>query len=178
MGQGHDSKKKNAPPRPPPPKPSAQLKAVHNAVIFTEMLQKSHSSSQMASTPSSGPPQDLLISWDAPSPSTSPTPGRYSSDGLSLRSFGSDSSGIMANGGNLSHANSRSESGFESEPDAWSETTTSYAPPPVVAAAAAGKTRHQYGVNRLLNTRDGEIRVVGRDSLSESQLITPIHFLR
>lgn len=125
-----ESKKKNAPPRPPPPKPSAQLKAVHNAVIFTEMLQKS--SSQSASTPSV-PPQDLLINWDAPSPSTSPTPGRYSSDGLSLRSYGSDSSGIgMVNGSSSSsHANSRSESGFESEPDAWSETAatpTNYAP--------------------------------------------------
>ena len=150
MGQGHDSiKKKNAPPRPPPPKPSAQLKAVHNALVFTEMLQKQthSSSSQMASTPSCGPPQDLLINWDAPSPSTSPTPGRYSSDGLSLRSFGSDSSGIMANGGSLSHANSRSESGFESEPDAWSENTASYAPPPVVAAAA-GKTMYHIALCR------------------------------
>jgi len=60
---------------------------------------------------------DLLINWD--SPPASPTPGRSSSDGLSLKSFGSDSSGTATSsglGGGFGH---RSESGFESETDAW-----------------------------------------------------------
>ena len=103
------SKKKQAPPpRPPPPKVQCQPPAVPKPRVAEASV-------------------DLLIDWN--SPPASPTPGRSSSDGISLQSFNSDSSGTgAANGGNS--ILSRSESGFDSEPDMWNETTTT-------AAAAA-----------------------------------------
>ena len=120
-----EPKKKIAPPRPPPPKAlNAQLKAVQSAIAFTGMLQPKKQN-QIPLTSSVTAP-DLLINWD--SPPTSPTPGRSSSgDGLSLKSFGSDSSGTTANG--AFSTMTRSESGFESEPDAWSESAVSVAAP-------------------------------------------------
>lgn len=96
------------------------------------MLQGPKKQTQLPLTSSVTAP-DLLINWE--SPPSSPTPGRSSSDGLSLRSFGSDSSGTTANG--AFSTMTRSESGFESEPDAWSETVT--APP-----AKTGKCTHTY----------------------------------
>lgn len=115
-------KKKIAPPRPPPPKASAQLKAVQNAVVFAGMISQPKKQIQLPLTSSVTAP-DLLINWD--SPPTSPTPGRSSSDCLSLKSFGSDSSGTHGAFSTMT----RSESGFESEPDAWSETAVSVAAP-------------------------------------------------
>ena len=114
-------KKKPAPPRPPPPKASAQLKAIQNVIVFTGALQQPQQQpnpiSQQLLTPSATAP-DLLINWD--SPPNSPTQGRWSSDALSLRSFGSDSSSGTTATGTFSTM-TRSESGFESEPDLWSE---------------------------------------------------------
>ncbi|EFX80409.1 hypothetical protein DAPPUDRAFT_304111 [Daphnia pulex] len=115
-------KKKIAPPRPPPPKASAQLKAVQNAVAFAGMISHPRKQAQLPLTSSVTAP-DLLINWD--SPPTSPTPGRSSSDCLSLKSFGSDSSGTQGAFSTMT----RSESGFESEPDAWSETAVTLAAP-------------------------------------------------
>ncbi|XP_046649998.1 uncharacterized protein B0303.7-like isoform X2 [Daphnia pulicaria] len=115
-------KKKIAPPRPPPPKASAQLKAVQNAVAFAGMISQPRKQAQLPLTSSVTAP-DLLINWD--SPPTSPTPGRSSSDCLSLKSFGSDSSGTQGAFSTMT----RSESGFESEPDAWSETAVTLAAP-------------------------------------------------
>lgn len=117
-----DSRKKKSapPPRPPPPKPSAQLRAVQNAVFFTEAIQPKRPPPPPQSTlllMSSQTTPDLLINWD--SPPASPTPGRSSSDGLSLKSFGSDSSGTATSSGMGGGFGHRSESGFESETDAW-----------------------------------------------------------
>lgn len=113
-------KKKPAPPRPPPPKASAQLKAIQNAISFTGTLQQPQQprpvSQQLLTSSATAP--DLLITWD--SPPNSPTQGRWSSDALSLRSFGSDSSSGTTATGTFSTM-TRSESGFESEPDLWSE---------------------------------------------------------
>ncbi|KAI9554035.1 hypothetical protein GHT06_019307 [Daphnia sinensis] len=117
-----EPKKKMAPPRPPPPKASAQLKAVQSAVVFAGMISQPKKQNQALLTSSVTAP-DLLINWD--SPPTSPTPGRSSSDGLSLKSFGSDSSGTHGAFSTMT----RSESGFESEPDAWSETAVTTAAP-------------------------------------------------
>jgi hypothetical protein len=115
---GMNKKKTAPPPRPPPPK--IQTKPMHQSASFNDLL---------LSKQQSAPTVDLLLDWN--SPPTSPTPGRSSSDGISLQSFGSDSSGgIFPPNGALS----RSESGFESEPDLWADVA------PSVQATAVGKS--------------------------------------
>lgn len=152
-----ESQKKKAapPPRPPPPKASAQLRAVQNALIFTEMMQPKRPPPPVNTLllTSSQTAPDLLINWD--SPPTSPTPGRSSSDGLSLKSFGSDSSGTATSSGlgnGLHHP--RSESGFESESDAWTigEAVASNVPRSASQPSALGKTQFSHDYYRSINS--------------------------
>ena len=115
VAQDGGGRKKPAPPRPPPPKvPTVQA-------VFQKQ----------ASEFSSAHKTELLIDWSSPPPS--PTAGRSSSarlsgDRVSLQSFSSDSSGCPTTARTGSSA-ARSESGFESEPESWSESLTSQPAP-------------------------------------------------
>jgi len=121
-----EGKKKCAPPRPPLPKQIIPLlrtiKALAPPIPLIAKQQTANLFTSVPPTSTLSSTNDLLINWD--SPPTSPSIARSSSDGLSLQSFGSDSSSTTTAGLNNPP---RSESGFESESDSgWSEFSANF----------------------------------------------------
>ena len=135
-----EGKKKCAPPRPPLPKQLKPLIRFSKAQAPPVPLIAKQSVNLLTSAPPSSTlssTNDLLINWD--SPPTSPSITRSSSDGLSLQSFGSDSSSTTATGTNYP---TRCESGFESESDiGWKELSANLTASFSAAAVTTGFDR-------------------------------------
>ena len=149
-------RKKSGPPRPPPPKIKS-VKSHAPAIPFLDFT-FNNAKQQSHLLTSAAPPStnDLLINWD--SPPTSPSITRSSSDGLSLQSFGSDSSSTTTTGLNIVP---RCESGFESENDfgCWSELTTNIVPTTKTTGTGSNQLSHYKTIRFIPMGRNYQVLV-------------------